>query len=232
MYLNLIQLAESFGVSERTIEEWVRKEGLPATADRQRLIFDRGQVAQWAAERGLATKAGFLLASDSALPLAPLLERGGIWRGIPPSGMPDPFSEAIRCLPGISPAVSDMLAARIRTPRGLALAPIGGGWALPHPATRVSLGRDAGVIALVLLSEPLPPAENAADQIPVRHLLFFIAPSARTHLDCLARLTRLVAEGTLESPADKSDSEIIAAVAARDPSNPGKSGPLPGTPRK
>jgi nitrogen PTS system EIIA component len=221
MYLNLIQLAESFGVSEHTIEEWIRKEGLPATPDRQRLIFDRRQVAQWAAERGLATKAGFLVGTSSALPLGPLLRRGGIWRGVPPAGMKETLSAVLGRLPGTTPAVSQMLAARIRSPHGLALAPIGGGWALPHPATRVSLGRDAGVLALVLLSEPLAPVENAADPVPVSRLLFFIAPSARAHLECLARLTRLVSGGALDNPADKSDPEIFAAVEARDPSGPG-----------
>ncbi|MBI5362293.1 MAG: PTS sugar transporter subunit IIA, partial [Planctomycetes bacterium] len=60
MYLNLVQIAESFGVAERVVEGWIRDEGLPHTPDRGRLLFDRAQVAQWAAERGLAAKAGFL----------------------------------------------------------------------------------------------------------------------------------------------------------------------------
>ena len=34
MYLNLIQIAESFGVSERIVEGWIRDEGLSHTADR------------------------------------------------------------------------------------------------------------------------------------------------------------------------------------------------------
>jgi transposase len=31
MYLNLIQIAESFGVSEQVVIEWVRKEGMPTS---------------------------------------------------------------------------------------------------------------------------------------------------------------------------------------------------------
>src|ERR1035437_5203112 len=57
MYLNLIQLAESFGVSEKVVEGWIREEGLPHTPDRGRLLFDRAQVVQWAATRGLAAPA-------------------------------------------------------------------------------------------------------------------------------------------------------------------------------
>ena len=34
MYLNLIQIAESFGVAEKVVEGWIRDEGLPHTVDR------------------------------------------------------------------------------------------------------------------------------------------------------------------------------------------------------
>src|ERR1035438_9518710 len=54
MYLNLIQIAESFGVSESVVEDWIRNEGLPHTPDRGRLLFDRVQVANWAAADMLA----------------------------------------------------------------------------------------------------------------------------------------------------------------------------------
>ena len=56
MYLNLVQIAESFGVSENTIEDWIRAEGLPHIPERGRLLFDRAQVANWAAGRGMTTQ--------------------------------------------------------------------------------------------------------------------------------------------------------------------------------
>ena len=48
MYLNLIQIAESFGVSEQVITEWVRNEGMPHVHDRERILFERSQVMDWA----------------------------------------------------------------------------------------------------------------------------------------------------------------------------------------
>ena len=60
MYLNLTQIAESFGVSESIVEGWIRHEGLPHTPDRGVLLFDRAQVAQWALIHGLTAQAGFL----------------------------------------------------------------------------------------------------------------------------------------------------------------------------
>jgi len=201
MFLNLVQLAESFGVSEKVIEAWIRYEGLPHTPDRGRQIFDRALVAQWAATRGLATKAGFL-APEAAklgggLRLEPLLRTGGIWRGVPADGFAAVLQKVVAALPGITPPVGKMLTQRLGAAGGLTVAPIGGGFALPHPASRISLGRGSGVIALLLLSEPLAFAEPQVDEVPVTRLFFFIAPSAHAHLELLGCLSRSLASGPL-----------------------------------
>lgn len=197
MFLNLVQLAESFGVSEKVIEGWIRYEGLPHTPDRGRLIFDRAQVAQWAATRGLATKAGFLAPEAAKLGggirLAPLLRAGGIWREVPCDGVAAVVEKVVAALPGITPPVGKMLTQRLGSKGGVTIAPVGGGFALPHPATRISLGRESGVIALLMLREPLALAEPQVDEVPVTRLLFFIAPSAHAHLELLGCLSRLLA---------------------------------------
>lgn len=197
MFLNLVQLAESFGVSEKVIEGWIRYEGLPHTPDRGRMIFDRGQVAQWAATRGLATKAGFLAPEATSvgggLHLEPLLRAGGIWRGVPADGLSAVVEKVVAALPGITPPVGKMLNQRLGAKGGVTIAPVGKGFALPHPATRISLGRESGAIALLMLREPLAFLEPQVDDVPVTRLFFFIAPSARTHLELLGRLSRLLA---------------------------------------
>jgi hypothetical protein len=104
MYLNLIQIAESFGVSESVVEGWIRNEGLPHTPDRGRLLFDRAQVAEWATKRGLAAHAGFLAPETSALGtslrLGPLLRVGGIWRDVPAADVSVVFERIVNVLPG------------------------------------------------------------------------------------------------------------------------------------
>jgi nitrogen PTS system EIIA component len=95
---------------------------------------------------------------------------------------------------------------------------VGGGFALPHFSTRVTLGRNAGVIALLLLREGLPLSEPPPDSTPVTRLFFFIPPSPRAHLDTLARLSRAVAQGPLRSLAERgaADEELLQALAAAD----------------
>lgn len=222
MYLNLIQLAESFGVSEKVVEGWIRDEGLPHTPDRGVLLFDRAQVAQWATTRGLATQAGFLAAEKPALAgvlqLGPLLRAGGIWREVPAAELSDVFGRVAAALPGATPPVRQMLAQRFRAAGGVTMAPIGGGYALPHPSTRVTLGRDAGTMALILLREPLPPQDLRVDEVPVTRLLFFIAPSPRAHLDMVGRISRLLSGPALREALDQgaTDERIYQVIEAAD----------------
>lgn len=222
MYLNLIQIAESFGVSEKVVEGWIRDEGLPHTPDRGVLLFDRRQVVQWAATRGLAAKAGFLApetpALSSGLRLAPLLRAGGIWRSAAPAEVTDIFVRIASALPGATPPVREMLAQRLRATGGVTLAPVGCGCALPHPSARITLGRDSGAVAIILLREALPRPEPRMDDVPITRLLFFIAPSPRAHLDMIGRLSRLLSRGSLGELLAKgaTDEAIFQAFAAAD----------------
>jgi PTS system nitrogen regulatory IIA component len=124
----------------------------------------------------------------------------------------------VGALPGVTPPVRQMLTQRLRAKGGVTWAPVGGGFALPHPAVRVALGRDAGTIALVLLRDALPLEEAPPYGEPVRRLIFFIAPSPRAHLDLLGRLSRLLTRGPLRELLVRGagDDEILNAIAAAD----------------
>jgi PTS system nitrogen regulatory IIA component len=206
------------------VEDWIRDEGLPHVPDRGRLMFDRAQVAQWAAGRGLAAQAGFLAPQTQAFSagyrIEPLLRVGGIWRDVPVADLSGVYERVVASLPGATPPIRQLLAQRIRARDGVTLAPVGGGYALPHLSTRVALGRDSGAVALVLLRDALMPAEPRVDQIPVTRLLFFLAPSPRAHLDLLGRLSRLLLRKTFRELAARGaqDEEIFGAVRSFDAS--------------
>ncbi len=222
MYLNLVQLAESFGVSERIVEGWIREEGLPHTPEGRVLLFDRAQVAQWAATRGLATKAGFLAAASPALGaslrLAPLLRHGRIFRGVAAADVTGIFVQVASGMQGVTQAVRGLLGQRLRAVGGVTYAPVGGGHALPHPATRITLGRESGTLALILVPGGLSLSEPKVDEVAVTRLWFFIAPSPRAHLDMVGRLSRLIMSGVLRESLDGGavDEEILAGVEAAD----------------
>jgi PTS system nitrogen regulatory IIA component len=220
MYLNIVQLAESFGVEEDVVEGWVEKEGLRAIRDRERLLFDRSQVVEWAAARGLAAKAGFLAAGRSvrlASPrLEPMLRTGGIWREVAAAKVREVMETIVDKLPGATPPVRQLLAQRLHLLDGISWAAVGGGLALPHLRTPVALGRDAGTFAVLILREAVLFNEPVPDQVPVTRLLFFVAPSPRAHLEMLGQLSNALLRGGLRQPVmdGAPDGEIFAAVAA------------------
>jgi len=226
MYLNLIQIAESFGVSEKVIEGWIRDEGLPHTSDRGRVLFDRAQVAQWAARRGLASQVGFLAPERSAFAtgvrVEELLRVGGIWRDVRATELADTVERIVSTLPGVSQAVRQLLVQRLGAHGGVTIAPVGGGFALPHPSARIALGRDSGTVALICLRDPLR-LESAVDDVPVTRLFFFVAPSPRAHLDILGRLGRMLRRGPVRDLvlANAPDEAILKAVADSDASATG-----------
>jgi len=219
MYLNIIQLAESFGVEESVVEGWVRKEGLPAIEDRNRLLFDRNQVVDWASARGLAAKAGFLAAGSAgqaARRLEPLLRIGGIWRDVPAASVRETMETLVGRLPGATPPVRQLLAQRLRLPDGVSCAAVGGGLALPHLRTPVALGRDAGIFAILLLRDALKLNEPSPDDVPITRLLFFVAPSPRAHLELLSLLSSALLRGGLQKPVVEGapDEAIFQALIA------------------
>lgn len=200
MYVNVIQLAESLGVEESVVEGWVRNEGLPCIRDSGRMLFDRNQVASWAAERGLAARAGFLApnaAGPASARLEALLKTGGVWRDVDPSEVLRTLEQILLTLSGASPAITRMLGQRIYNPDAINWAPVGHGFALPHLRARVSLGRDSGLLALLFLKSPLPFSEPPPDGVQVDKLLFFVAPTPRAHLEMLAQLSFALRSSTL-----------------------------------
>ena len=220
MFLNVVQLAESLGVPESVITGWVRDEGLPSVADRGLLLFDRSEVVTWAVSRGLAAKVGFLAPPQGEVhgrgKLELLLRAGGIWREVLPAVVIDLFVAIVAKLPGATPPVRQILQQRLRDPHGLSWAPVGGGLALPHLRTPVTMGRDGGLIALVMLKEAMTVPEPAPDEKGINRLLFFVAPSPRAHLEILGQISAALTRGNLHAPIREgaADEQILAAVAA------------------
>jgi nitrogen PTS system EIIA component len=220
MYLNIVELAESFGVEESSIESWARDEGLPFVLDRGRLLFDRVQAAAWASSRGMTAKVGFLapaaVSAGHGRGLGSLLRRGGIWRDVAAEDVLEIFEHVLDGLPGASPRVRRLLARRLRAHGGVNWAPVGGGLAMPHLRAPAALGYDSGAIALLFLTSPIPLNEAVVDSTPVDRLLFFVAPSPRMHLEMLGSLSRALTSGALRSPVRDSaaDAEIFDALSA------------------
>ncbi len=222
MYLSLLEVAESFGVSERAVEQWIREDDFPGIRERGRWVFDRALVIAWGAGRGVATRSGFLSlkrhGTDDTVRIETLLRRGGVHRGVAPDDVRGVLEEIVLAMPGVTAVVAPLLRARVRSRTGIAWAPVGLGLALPHVRHGAALGPESGTVAVLHLTDRLPDADSAPDPVPVTRLWFFLAPTPRTHLDILARLSRGLHEGPLHDVAfgAATDAELFAAVARMD----------------
>ena len=220
MYLKLPQLAEALGVSEHRVFEWVRDEQLPHVVTRGALLFERGQVTHWAAQRGLAAQCSLLASDQATAPLRALLaarlRAGGVWRDVPAGDAVACMVAVIELIPGLSPATRALLGARLSAPGGITWAPIGDGFALPHFASRVSLGAARARIALICLRDPLVLPEEPVDAVPITRLVFFVPASPRTHADTLGLLVRVLSQPRVREALTRStdEREILAAIAA------------------
>lgn len=158
----------------------------------------------------------------SPAPPAPLLEAlraGGIARDVPAAEVPARLADAARRLPGADPGVTDLLAQLVTAPGALHWALVGDGLALPHVRLPVPLGRDLGVLAILLLREPLSVPEEPPDGRPVRTLLFFVAPTPKAHLEMISQLSNHLLHGRLKQllAAGACDADIEAALAGPPP---------------
>ena len=144
------------------------------------------------------------------------LRAGGIWRDVPAAEVPVRLADAARRLPGADAGVTDLLAQLVHAPGALHWALVGDGLALPHVRLPVPLGRDLGVLAILLLREPLAVPEEPPDGRPVRTVLFFVAPTPQAHLAMISQLSHHLLRGRLKHllAAGAPDAEIQAALAA------------------
>lgn len=230
MHLNIIQLAESLGVEEAVVEGWIRNDGLPHFRDGGRLLFDRAQVVSWAAERGLAARAGFLAPEPpgGSVNLEALMRAGGIWRDARPADLAPLFVSILQRIPVLSADMLRVLSQRLRAPGGITWAPVGKGIALPHLRNRVALGRESGLIAVILLKEPLILEEPPTDGVPITRLLFFTAPTPRAHLQMLGELSRALSGGRLGKALETGAPDEALFQSVRQPSSSTRPPPEPG----
>ena len=124
--------------------------------------------------------------------------------------VPEIFTTIVSNLANLSVPIRQLLMQRLRAEGGITWAPIGHGLALPHPSARVSLGRDSGMIALVLLRDHLILSEPTPDGLPIQHFLFFLSPSPRGHLELLSKLGRALSTTPLRDAITRhADDESI-----------------------
>ena len=206
MDLSVREVARLLGVTEKTVHRWLREKAIPAHRLHDQSRFNRVEIQEWAAARGLRLPPDLLAQGgkrDASLSLRDAIERGGIHFHVPGESAGEVL-EAVTKLPGIPDGVDRSLLRELLIGReALTSTGIGGGIAIPHPRDPLVMQVREPFVLMCFLERPVD--FHAVDDAPVRVLFTLLSPSIRAHLQILARLTYALHDAALlkllEKPA-------------------------------
>ncbi len=217
MDLSVREVADLLGVTEKTVHRWLREKAIPAHRLHDQSRFNRVEIQEWAAARGLRLAPDLLGpgdAPDAPLSLRGAIERGGIHFRVPGVTAGEVLA-AVTQLPGIPDGVDRSLLRELLVGReSLTSTGIGGGIAIPHPRDPLVVQVREPIVLACFLEHPVD--FHAVDDVPVRVLFTLLSPSIRAHLQILARLTYALHDAALlrllEKPA--APEAILARLGA------------------
>ena len=190
MDLSIPEVARLLNVPEKTIQRWLREKAIPAHRLYDQHRFNRVEILEWAAARGLRVEPGMLAPEGGAekLPsLSAAVEQGGIHYEVPGRGLSE-ILDAVTQLPGVPPGVDRKLLHQLLVGReALTSTGIGGGIAIPHPRDPLVMHLSEPVVLVSFLSHPVD--YRAIDGAPVRVLFTILSPTVRVHLQLLSKLS-------------------------------------------
>jgi PTS system nitrogen regulatory IIA component len=191
MRLPIEQIAGALGLPRRKIERWIRQGRIPLNRRGDVCTFDRRALERWAREHHLNFRVDHDRRSTGDRPpaesLVGALDQGGIHYAIPGQRVDAVIHAAVERLAVVAPEIRPELAARLIERENLTSTGLGNGIAVPHPREPERLALATASISACYLETPVD--FNALDGKPVHLLFVLLAPSVRTHLQLLSRLS-------------------------------------------
>ena len=190
MLLTVAEAAELLQVSEKTVELWIKKKGLPACKVNDRYRVNRVDLLEWATDSGIKVSPEIFAAAESEEEMFPSLsqaiEAGGINFGVQGTDKQSVLRNVTSLLE-LPPQVDrDFLLQVLLAREALGTTAIGDGIAIPHVRNPILLHVATPSITLCFLNEPID--FHALDDKPVDILFTLISPTVKTHLHLLAKL--------------------------------------------
>lgn len=202
MQLTKKDVAKLFNVGERTVNEWMKKQGLRGYREGDVFYFNRTELFEWAALRGMKIPDELLSENKGTingkeLCLFPAVEKGGIFYNIPGQTKPELLRNIVNLL-NLPPEVDkDYLFNILLAREQLMTTAIGEGVAIPHPRSPIVLKISAPAVTICFPEKPID--YGALDGMPVHTLFTVISPSVTTHLKLLSRISYLLKNGEFKS---------------------------------
>jgi len=197
MQLNLRDVAALLRVPERTVDRWIRDDGLPAHEVDGHCRVHKAELLEWAAARGLPVSPDAFAdgaAGPATADLSEALRAGGVHHGVTGEDKEAILKAMVDRLPVPASVDRGFVLQVVLAREALASTGIGEGIAIPHVRNPLILGVPQASITLGFLARPIE--FGALDGKPVHCLFMLITPSVRVHLLLLSRLSFALSQPT------------------------------------
>lgn len=173
-------------MSERSLHEHIEKGACPSRCVNGRLVLDRGELMDWATQRGVPVFMPVESEDEPLTSLADALEWGGIVHQLRGPDKDSVLRRMVDSMPLPADVDPDFLHSVLLAREALGSTALGEGVAVPHPRSPILLRVPRPLITLCFLATPID--FGALDGRPVHALFSMISPSTRIHLHLLSRL--------------------------------------------
>ncbi len=188
MRLTARDAARLLGVSEGTLQRWLKSGELGGKRVNDQYRFNRIDLLEFATARGLEISPDLLaeLAVEShPLPsLCDAIRAGGVHRDLPGDDKPAVLRAVVERIPLPKGTDRELLHRVLLAREALGSTGLGNGVAVPHPRNPIVLRVRGPEVAICYLAHPVD--FEAIDGKPVHTLLTLVSPSTRAHLHLLA----------------------------------------------
>ena len=190
MQMMVKDVAELFGVSEKTIYRWISSEGLPAFRLNKRYRFNRTDLMQWASSRKMGVSADTTSPAEESpneFPgLLEALQAGGVFYRVEGKDKSSVLREVVELLRLPAAADREYLLQILLEREAMASTAVGDGIAIPHVRNPIVLHIPSPMATLCYLENPVD--FGALDGKPVNILFALVSPTIQGHLRVLSHL--------------------------------------------
>ena len=206
-----------FDVPERTLERWVRDDGMPHHLVHGRELFHRTELLEWANERGIRiAKEAPASARSGVRPqsFSDALARGGVHHAVPASDRDSLLRAVIERMPVTEDTDPDLLFDLMQAREDAGSTGVGDGIAIPHVRTPIVLPVEHATVTLCFLEKPVE--FQAIDGKPVDTVFTIVSPTIRAHHSILGRLSALLHDPEFRQVVvERAPAEKIVGAARR-----------------
>jgi len=186
--ISLSEAARFLGVSERSLERWIRQGAIPCLESTGEIAFDKFQLKEWAQANKMTwfESVRKSVSEPKTITLASAIRSGGVYDGVSGTNALEALEAAVRAVSLPDGIDRNLLLTKLLERENLASTGLGGGVAVPHPRTPLKNAPPVPIAAACFLSSPID--YGAIDGEPVFVLFLMISPNTKAHLQLLARV--------------------------------------------